>query len=177
MSVDSLAEFELRSGGTTWLVRHDGSRASWAEIRNEVLTHARHLCSTCGATATEVDHIWPRRWGGTDHLENLQALCGVCNRRKGAALDLTAASPAQLLATFDVMWDRLIAEVNSVGSPAMDQLSERVRAGEVDRAWAHSVLARFESRLEALSRSIGTMRDRYGLTVQQELFSDERGPQ
>ena len=31
----------------------------------------------------EVDHIIPRRRGGTDHMENLQLLCGHCNRIKG----------------------------------------------------------------------------------------------
>lgn len=31
----------------------------------------------------EVDHIVPRAKGGTDHLDNLQLLCGYCNRVKG----------------------------------------------------------------------------------------------
>ena len=31
----------------------------------------------------EVDHIISRRKGGTDHAENLQLLCGSCNRVKG----------------------------------------------------------------------------------------------
>ena len=31
----------------------------------------------------EVDHVIPRSRGGTDHLENLQLLCGHCNRTKG----------------------------------------------------------------------------------------------
>ena len=35
---------------------------------------ARHL---------EVDHIISRNKGGTDHIENLQLLCGSCNRIKG----------------------------------------------------------------------------------------------
>ena len=32
----------------------------------------------------EVDHIISRAKGGTDHVENLQLLCGSCNRIKGA---------------------------------------------------------------------------------------------
>ena len=31
----------------------------------------------------EVDHIIPQRRGGTDHIENLQLMCGHCNRIKG----------------------------------------------------------------------------------------------
>lgn len=30
-----------------------------------------------------IDHIVPRSKGGTDHLENLQLLCGACNSLKG----------------------------------------------------------------------------------------------
>ena len=30
-----------------------------------------------------VDHIVPRLKGGTDHLDNLQLLCGACNSTKG----------------------------------------------------------------------------------------------
>ena len=31
----------------------------------------------------EVDHVIPQSGGGTDHIENLQLLCGHCNRVKG----------------------------------------------------------------------------------------------
>ena len=31
----------------------------------------------------EIDHVIPRSKGGTDHLDNLQLLCGSCNRIKG----------------------------------------------------------------------------------------------
>ena len=31
----------------------------------------------------EVDHVIPRDSGGQDHIENLQLLCGHCNRVKG----------------------------------------------------------------------------------------------
>ena len=44
-------------------------------------------CAGCGthfeAWNLEVDHIISRRNGGTDHVENLQLLCGSCNRIKG----------------------------------------------------------------------------------------------
>jgi len=44
-------------------------------------------CAGCGthfeARHLEVDHIIARRNGGDDHIENLQLLCGSCNRIKG----------------------------------------------------------------------------------------------
>ena len=44
-------------------------------------------CTGCGEhfrpENLEIDHIVPRVKGGTDHLDNLQLLCGHCNRVKG----------------------------------------------------------------------------------------------
>lgn len=57
-----------------------------------VLHEADWTCVKCGAEATEADHIWPRSYGGSDALDNLQALCRSCNASKGATIyidDLT----------------------------------------------------------------------------------------
>ena len=35
-----------------------------------------------------IDHIVPQSRGGTDHLENLQLLCGACNSSAGPATPL-----------------------------------------------------------------------------------------
>jgi 5-methylcytosine-specific restriction endonuclease McrA len=57
--------------------------------RYEVLKRAKFRCDLCGIPASEraleVDHIKPRKHGGTDDLENLQALCWKCNGGKGAS--------------------------------------------------------------------------------------------
>jgi 5-methylcytosine-specific restriction endonuclease McrA len=55
-------------------------------LRAEVLRDAR--CNMCGRTPKDdrvklqVDHRMPQAWGGTNELENLQALCEECNRGK-----------------------------------------------------------------------------------------------
>ena len=45
------------------------------------------LCAGCRSEfpfrAFEVDHVIPQSRGGTDHIDNLQLLCGSCNRIKG----------------------------------------------------------------------------------------------
>jgi ATP adenylyltransferase len=57
-------------------------------VRYEVLKRAGSRCELCGIPsderALEVDHIHPRRHGGSDDLSNLQALCYKCNANKGA---------------------------------------------------------------------------------------------
>jgi ATP adenylyltransferase len=57
-------------------------------LRYEVLKRAGYRCELCGISAIEraieIDHIIPRKHGGTDDLTNLQALCYLCNANKGA---------------------------------------------------------------------------------------------
>ena len=60
-------------------------------LRYEVLRRSGFRCNQCGISADkralEVDHIMPRKHGGTDDLTNLQALCFKCNASKGARDD------------------------------------------------------------------------------------------
>jgi ATP adenylyltransferase len=57
-------------------------------LRYDVLKRAGFRCELCGVSgderAIEVDHIFPRKHGGSDDITNLQALCFKCNANKGA---------------------------------------------------------------------------------------------
>jgi diadenosine tetraphosphate (Ap4A) HIT family hydrolase len=74
---------------------YDHRRAALGDIsgtdRYEVLKRAGFRCELCGVSADEraleVDHILPRRHGGTDDRTNLQSLCYKCNANKGARDD------------------------------------------------------------------------------------------
>lgn len=59
-------------------------------LRYEVLRRDNYTCRYCGAFAPvavlEVDHVIPRKHGGTDTLENLVTACDACNNGKAAAL-------------------------------------------------------------------------------------------
>lgn len=69
----------------------------WPSIRDWILRRDDHICQTCKVNvAGEVDHIWPRRLGGPDHIDNLCAICGPCNKTKGARVDLASATDKQL---------------------------------------------------------------------------------
>ena len=55
--------------------------ANWRKIRE---THLRRepLCRSCGRPGKIVDHIIPKRAGGTNADGNLQTLCVTCDNRK-----------------------------------------------------------------------------------------------
>jgi 5-methylcytosine-specific restriction endonuclease McrA len=56
------------------------------DVLYRVLAAAKGLCALCGVESSErrieVDHIVPRSRGGSNDIENLQALCDECNRGK-----------------------------------------------------------------------------------------------
>lgn len=55
--------------------------------RNTLYGEQGGNCAGCGThfekTNLEIDHIIAKSKGGTDHIDNLQLLCGSCNRFKG----------------------------------------------------------------------------------------------
>ena len=57
-------------------------RGDWPAIRLQVLDRDKWLCGYCGKNANTVDHIIPRKRGGSNELSNLVAACKSCNSRK-----------------------------------------------------------------------------------------------
>jgi 5-methylcytosine-specific restriction endonuclease McrA len=67
------------------------SRARRQAIPQEVKVHVWQRdcgsCVQCGSRENlEFDHIIPLAMGGSNSVRNIQLLCEVCNRRKGATL-------------------------------------------------------------------------------------------
>jgi hypothetical protein len=57
------------------------------EIRRAVFERDGGKCAECGSTFDlQYDHVIPVALGGATTVENLQLLCGDCNRQKGANL-------------------------------------------------------------------------------------------
>jgi 5-methylcytosine-specific restriction endonuclease McrA len=57
--------------------------------RDRVFSRDGRMCQICGTDEGEmhIDHIIPRKSGGTHDLDNLRVLCKPCNLRKGALND------------------------------------------------------------------------------------------
>ena len=57
------------------------------EVRDFVWTRDEGRCARCGAEDDlQFDHVIPVSKGGGSSADNLQILCGECNRKKGASI-------------------------------------------------------------------------------------------
>ena len=84
-----------------WLTTHDATRKNayqrgycgkkWAATRKQVIVRDCSKCQACGKIVVgkdaQVDHVIPKKRGGTDDLENLCLLCLTCHARKTARGD------------------------------------------------------------------------------------------
>ncbi len=70
--------------------RHErGYGSQWDRLRASVMARDAGLCVPCrvmgrASPARAVDHVVPKSQGGTDELDNLQAICIDCHREKTA---------------------------------------------------------------------------------------------
>lgn len=85
---DAVAAYMEKRGKRLYARRQTALGDISGNDRYEVLKKAGYRCELCGVPADEralhVDHIIPRRHGGSDDRANLQALCYRCNGNKGA---------------------------------------------------------------------------------------------
>jgi ATP adenylyltransferase len=88
---EAIEAYLLKRGAAVYDHRRAALGYLSGSLRYEVLKRAGFRCELCGISADEraieVDHIIPRKHGGTDDLTNLQALCFKCNANKGARDD------------------------------------------------------------------------------------------
>lgn len=64
-----------------------GRRAIPDDVKVYVMKRDGGSCRACGSTTElQFDHIIPLAMGGSNEPENLQILCGPCNRSKSAGL-------------------------------------------------------------------------------------------
>lgn len=81
-----LDEYINKRGDKIWAHRKISTGYISGTLRYEVLKRAKFHCELCGISADikalEVDHIEPRKHGGSDDLNNLQAMCYSCNSMK-----------------------------------------------------------------------------------------------
>ena len=81
-------------------LKDTGSTTAWRKLRKRVLMRDAGACQICGLEATHVDHVIPRRLGGDDSMDNLQALCRSCNLSKGGRFFESAKTPPASLGLF-----------------------------------------------------------------------------
>ena len=66
----------------------------WQKLRKTTLHRDNHTCQLnypgCTTTATEIDHKQNLTTGGTNQLDNLQAVCTTCHKQKTQHESLTA---------------------------------------------------------------------------------------
>lgn len=121
------------------LARGDQPVTDWPSIRRWVLERDGRLCQVCRISeASDVDHIWPRRLGGRDHISNLRAACGPCNKAKSGKATLETATPAELIQGIQALAERAAELTREASVLAAHALLHDLDSG--DLSWLAAVL-------------------------------------
>jgi hypothetical protein len=109
-----------------------------ADTRRLVRSRAGNRCEYCGLHKDEspliplqVEHVLPKKHGGSDHLDNLALACIDCNLHKGtniAGLDPETAKLTPLFNPRKQDWDEhfLLIEVEIHGHTAIGRVTVQV---------------------------------------------------
>jgi hypothetical protein len=158
-----------------WVVyRRTGPRASgeWdfssisKKDRAAVLHDAHGVCQMCGKTIKDhgirlhVDHKIPQEWGGTSALENLWAICSVCNEGKRS-----------FFATFDAKTMTKVLAHESVHRRLLEAL--RLRPGDWFDFDFLKFVANFEDYQDDWTKRIRELRY-FGLKIEVGKFKSGR---
>lgn len=83
--------YQHTKGAVAARANHTMSENNVVSIKQKKLKEQKHTCVYCGAKisldSSDLDHKTPLSRGGTDHEENLQALCKKCNKEKHSKTD------------------------------------------------------------------------------------------
>jgi 5-methylcytosine-specific restriction endonuclease McrA len=127
------------------------SGAISAKLRAAVLNLAHGRCQMCGCTIKEdgiklqVDHKVPQAWGGTTALENLWALCQLCNGGK-----------RDFFASLDAGEMKRIVELESVHERLAEML--HLRTGKPVPSWLLQFVANVNDFQEDWHRRLRELR-------------------
>ncbi|MGB6455592.1 MAG: HNH endonuclease [Streptosporangiaceae bacterium] len=67
----------------------------WKALGAATFKRYGHVCWSCGAYASTVDHLTPVALGGTHDLSNLRPACTRCNYSRGGQLASSRLTAAQ----------------------------------------------------------------------------------
>ena len=107
-----------------------------AKLRLQVIDRDNGRCRACGIgdrDALQADHIVPESKGGKTSLDNLQALCSVCNNRKQNTVVELAIRPS--VDGFGDYADIMQARTDFLETLANVRQSEIVRLTAIVKAW------------------------------------------
>jgi len=107
-----------------------------ASLRLQVIDRDNGRCRACGIgdrDALQADHIVPESKGGETSLDNLQALCGVCNNRiQNTVVELTIRPSVD---GFGDYAEIMQARTDFLETLANVRQSEIVRLTAIVKAW------------------------------------------